>query len=49
VPSAVDAGNDKVLVVSGYELGAVMIIVKKRQMAAVAQLNYLKPKSSRSD
>jgi outer membrane protein assembly factor BamB len=30
VPSAVDAGNDKVLVVGGYELGAVMIKVEKK-------------------
>ena len=30
VPSAVDAGNNKVLVVGGYELGAVMIEVKKQ-------------------
>jgi outer membrane protein assembly factor BamB len=30
VPSAVDAGNNKVLVVGGYELGAVMIKVKKK-------------------
>jgi hypothetical protein len=29
VPSAVDAGNNKILVVGGYELGAVMIEVKK--------------------
>ncbi|MFC1553689.1 PQQ-binding-like beta-propeller repeat protein [candidate division KSB1 bacterium] len=30
VPSAVDAGNNKVLVVGGYELGAAMIEVKKQ-------------------
>ena len=30
VPSAVDAGNNKVLVVGGYELGALMIEVKKQ-------------------
>jgi len=30
VPSAVDAGDDKVLVVGGYELGAVMIKVEKK-------------------
>jgi outer membrane protein assembly factor BamB len=30
VPSAVDAGNNKVLVVGGYELGAVLIEVKKK-------------------
>ena len=30
VPSAVDAGNNKVLVVGGYELGAVMIAVNKQ-------------------
>jgi outer membrane protein assembly factor BamB len=30
VPSAVDAGNNKVLVVGGYELGAVMIKVEKK-------------------
>jgi outer membrane protein assembly factor BamB len=30
VPSAVDAGNNKVLVVGGYELGAMMIEVKKQ-------------------
>jgi outer membrane protein assembly factor BamB len=30
VPSAVDAGNNKVLVVGGYELGAVMIEVRKQ-------------------
>lgn len=30
VPSAVDAGNNKVLVVGGYELGTVMIEVKKQ-------------------
>jgi outer membrane protein assembly factor BamB len=30
VPSAVDAGNNKVLVVGGYELGAVMIKVEKQ-------------------
>jgi outer membrane protein assembly factor BamB len=30
VPSAVDAGNNKVLVVGGYELGAVMIQVEKK-------------------
>ena len=30
VPSAVDAGNNKVLVVGGYELGAVMIGVEKK-------------------
>ena len=30
VPSAVDASNNKVLVVGGYELGAVMIEVKKQ-------------------
>ena len=30
VPGAVDAGNNKVLVVGGYELGAVMIEVKKQ-------------------
>ena len=30
VPSAVDAGNNKVLVVGGYELGAVMIEVEKK-------------------
>ncbi len=30
VPSAVDAGNNKVLVVGGYELGAVMLEVKKQ-------------------
>jgi outer membrane protein assembly factor BamB len=30
VPSAVDAGNNKVLVAGGYELGAVMIEVKKQ-------------------
>jgi outer membrane protein assembly factor BamB len=30
VPSAVDAGNNKVLVVGGYELGAVMIEVSKQ-------------------
>ena len=30
VPSAVDAGNNKVLIVGGYELGAVMIEVKKQ-------------------
>jgi outer membrane protein assembly factor BamB len=30
VPSAVDAGNNKVLVVGGYELGAVMIRVEKQ-------------------
>jgi outer membrane protein assembly factor BamB len=30
VPSAVDAGNNKILVVGGYELGAVMIEVKKQ-------------------
>jgi len=29
IPSAVDAGNNKVLVVGGYELGAVMIQVEK--------------------
>jgi outer membrane protein assembly factor BamB len=29
VPSAVDAGNNKILVVGGYELGAAMIEVKK--------------------
>ncbi len=31
VPSAVDAGNNKVLVVGGYELGALMIEVKKQE------------------
>ena len=31
VPSAVDAGNNKVLVVGGYELGAVMIKVEKKE------------------
>ncbi len=30
VPSALDAGNNKVLVVGGYELGAVMLQVEKR-------------------
>jgi outer membrane protein assembly factor BamB len=30
VPCAVDAGNNKVLVVGGYELGAVMIEIKKQ-------------------
>ena len=30
VPSAVDAGDNKVLVVGGYELGAVMIKVEKK-------------------
>ncbi|MQY78113.1 MAG: PQQ-binding-like beta-propeller repeat protein [Bacteroidetes bacterium] len=30
VPSAVDAGNNKVLVVGGYELGTVMLKVEKR-------------------
>jgi outer membrane protein assembly factor BamB len=30
VPGAVDAGNNKVLVVGGYELGAVMIKVEKK-------------------
>ena len=30
VPSAVDAGNNRVLVVGGYELGAVMLEVKKK-------------------
>ncbi len=30
VPSAVDAGNNKILVVGGYELGAVMIQVEKK-------------------
>lgn len=30
VPSAVDAGNNKILVVGGYELGAVMIKVEKQ-------------------
>jgi len=30
VPSAVDAGNNKVLVVGGYELGAVMLEIKKQ-------------------
>ncbi len=30
VPSAVDAGNNKILVVGGYELGAVMIEVTKQ-------------------
>ena len=30
VPSAVDAGNNKVLVVGGYELGAVMLKVEKK-------------------
>jgi outer membrane protein assembly factor BamB len=30
VPSAVDAGNNRVLVVGGYELGAVMIKVEKQ-------------------
>ena len=30
VPSAVDAGNNKVLVVGGYELGAVMIQIEKQ-------------------
>jgi len=30
VPSAVDAGNNKVLVVGGYELGTVMLEVKKQ-------------------
>jgi outer membrane protein assembly factor BamB len=30
VPSAVDAGNNKILVVGGYELGAMMIEVKKQ-------------------
>ena len=30
VPSAVDAGNNKVLVTGGYELGALMIEVKKQ-------------------
>ena len=30
VPSAVDAGNNKVLVVGGYELGATMIKVEKK-------------------
>lgn len=30
VPSAVDAGNNKVLVVGGYELGATMLKVEKR-------------------
>ncbi|MCF7668255.1 MAG: PQQ-binding-like beta-propeller repeat protein [Verrucomicrobia bacterium] len=31
VPSAVDAGNNKVLVVGGYELGATMIQVEKKE------------------
>ena len=31
VPSAVDAGNNKVLVVGGYELGAMMIELKKQE------------------
>jgi outer membrane protein assembly factor BamB len=30
VPSAVDAGDNKVLIVGGYELGAVMIKVEKK-------------------
>lgn len=30
VPSAVDAGNNKVMVVGGYELGAIMIEVEKQ-------------------
>jgi outer membrane protein assembly factor BamB len=30
VPSALDAGNNKILVVGGYELGAVMIKVEKK-------------------
>jgi outer membrane protein assembly factor BamB len=34
VPSAVDAGHNKVLVVGGYELGAVMIKVEKKADAS---------------
>jgi outer membrane protein assembly factor BamB len=42
VPSAVDAGDNKVLVVGGYELGAVMIKVEKKADGSYGATELLK-------
>jgi outer membrane protein assembly factor BamB len=42
VPSAVDAGDNKVLVVGGYELGAVMIKVEKKADGAYSVTELFK-------
>ena len=42
VPSAVDAGNNKVLVVGGYELGAVMLKVEKKADGSYGVTELLK-------
>jgi len=44
VPSAVDAGNNRVLVVGGYELGAVMIKVEKRADGSYGTTELFKTK-----
>lgn len=45
VASAADAGDNKVLIVGGYELGATMVKVEKSLMAATAQPNSSPPRS----
>lgn len=42
VASAVDAGNNKILVVGGYELGAVMIEVKKQSDGSYGTIELFK-------
>ena len=42
IPSAVDAGDNRVLVVGGYELGAVMIKVEKKEDGSYSTIELFK-------